>query len=78
MGGSWAKNIGNNAEIAQSVVWLPVHMGNVGYCSKPEFIRGMSVQKETDSAQAYDAFLTYTDINVTVVSRLYRSHEINN
>ena len=30
MGGSWAESVANNAEIAQSVVWLPVHMGNVG------------------------------------------------
>jgi len=28
--GSWAESVANNAEIAQSVVWLPVHMGNVG------------------------------------------------
>ena len=31
MGGSWAESVANNAEIAQSVVWLSVHMGNVGY-----------------------------------------------
>ena len=30
LGGSWAESVANNAEIAQSVVWLPVHMGNVG------------------------------------------------
>ena len=28
--GSWAESVANNAEIAQSVVWLPVHMGNAG------------------------------------------------
>ena len=28
--GSWAESNANNAEITQSVVWLPVHMGNVG------------------------------------------------
>jgi hypothetical protein len=31
LGGSWAKSVANNAEIAQSLVWLLVYMGNVGY-----------------------------------------------
>ncbi len=30
LGGFWAENIVNNTKIAQSAVWLPVHMGNVG------------------------------------------------
>ena len=30
LSGSWAKSVANNAEVAQSAVWLPVHMGNVG------------------------------------------------
>jgi hypothetical protein len=31
LGGSWAKSVAGNAEITQSAVWLPVHMGNAGY-----------------------------------------------
>lgn len=30
MGGSWAKNIDNNTEIARYAIRLPVHMGNAG------------------------------------------------
>jgi len=30
LGGSWAASVVNNTEIAQTAVWLPVHMGNVG------------------------------------------------
>jgi len=30
LGGSWAQIVADNAEMAQSLVWLPIHMGNVG------------------------------------------------
>ncbi len=30
LGGSWAQSVANNAEMDQSLVRLPVHMGNVG------------------------------------------------
>ncbi len=36
-GGFWAENLVNNTKIAQSAVWLPVHMGNVGLAIEPDW-----------------------------------------
>ena len=43
LGGTWAESVAYNAEIAQSVVWLPVHMGNVGLMVVWFILAGLSL-----------------------------------